>query len=108
MPNFVRVCALEDIPLGEMRRLDLEDGPGIVIIRAANGLVSALQDRCSHGEFPLSDGYLEGELLECPLHGAKFCVRTGRPQTPPATLAVERHDVKIEDGNVYVDTQPAL
>ena len=62
----------------------------------------ALDNRCSHAEAQLSAGDLdEGEVM-CPLHGARFNAATGEALTPPATLPVRTHDVRIDGDDVMV------
>ena len=39
--------------------------------------------QCTHQGGPLADGTLEGYEVECPLHGAKFDIRTGEVTNPP-------------------------
>jgi 3-phenylpropionate/trans-cinnamate dioxygenase ferredoxin subunit len=61
-----------------------------------------IDDVCTHDNGPLSEGELQGCQLICPRHGAKFDVRTGKAMTFPAILATTAHEVKVDDGNVYV------
>jgi len=61
-----------------------------------------IDDVCTHDNGPLSEGELQGCQLICPRHGAKFDVRTGQALTFPAILATTAHEVKVDDGNVYV------
>jgi 3-phenylpropionate/trans-cinnamate dioxygenase ferredoxin subunit len=73
----------------------------------ADGELHAIDDRCTHQEAYLSDGWLEGCLVECPLHAASFDLRTGRPTGPPATAPVRVYPVEVRDGVVYVGAEPA-
>jgi len=67
-----------------------------------DGTVYALEDICSHQDFPLSDGELEGTELECAFHGAKFDVCTGDATQLPAIKAVRTFEVEDRDGVLYV------
>jgi nitrite reductase/ring-hydroxylating ferredoxin subunit len=62
-----------------------------------------VQDTCTHGEWALSDGYLEGDVIECTLHFAKFCVRTGKVKALPASKALRVFPVKVEKDSIFVD-----
>ena len=85
----------------------LTTGPRRIAVFNAGGELVALDDRCSHQEAYLSNGWLEGCEVECPLHGATFDVRTGRPAGPPATEPVQVYPVYIRNGLVFVTAEPA-
>ncbi|HEY4547719.1 MAG TPA: non-heme iron oxygenase ferredoxin subunit [Pedomonas sp.] len=57
---------------------------------------------CTHGQASLADGYLDGCLIECPLHQGTFDVRTGAPMSEPCTEAVRSFPTKLEDGLIHV------
>lgn len=64
--------------------------------------VYALSDWCTHGSARLSDGYLEGEDVECPFHQGRFNLKTGQPTRAPAEVAATVYDTKIENGEIFV------
>src|SRR3546814_15836700 len=70
-----------DLPPGEMQRH--EGGPEPVMVCNVDGEFFAVQDTCTHGNWALSDGYLDGGVVECTLHFGKFCVRTGKVKALP-------------------------
>jgi 3-phenylpropionate/trans-cinnamate dioxygenase ferredoxin component len=98
---MIRVCALNDLPPGEATRV-LAHVP--VAVFNADGEVFAIDDTCTHQDASLSEGWLEGCQIECPLHAASFDLRTGQPTGPPAKRPVRTYPTRIEDGVVYVDT----
>ena len=53
-------------------------------------------------KYPLSDGSLDGEIIICAWHGAKFNVKTGKVLSMPAVVPIETYQLKIEGENVYV------
>lgn len=57
---------------------------------------------CTHGQASLADGYLDGFLIECPLHQGTFDVRTGAPMSEPCTQAVRSFSTKLENGVIHV------
>jgi 3-phenylpropionate/trans-cinnamate dioxygenase ferredoxin component len=67
--------------------------------------VFALEDVCSHAEFPLTDGDVDGTAIECALHGSRFDLRSGKPLGPPATQPVRTYPVSVVDGDVYIDLE---
>ena len=78
------------------------DGTAIVLINR-EGTIYALEDRCSHEEFPLYTGDLVGGEVTCALHGARFDIETGAPRALPAVMPVRTYEVQIEDGEVRIN-----
>ena len=63
----------------------------------------AIEDVCSHADFPLSDGAVDGCTVECALHGSRFDLRTGKPTGPPANRPVPVYPTSVVDGEVYAE-----
>jgi len=95
----IPVCRLEDLPAGGSVRIDT--APPIAVFNA-DGELYAIDDTCTHQDASLSEGWLEGCLVECPLHEASFDLRTGQPTCLPARRPVRTHRVTVEDGVVHV------
>lgn len=94
------VCLTADLPPGESRRVDCE--PAVAVFNL-EGTFYALADLCTHGEASMSDGYLEDDCtVECPVHTARFCLRTGRALTQPATVDLKTFEVVEEGDSLYV------
>jgi 3-phenylpropionate/trans-cinnamate dioxygenase ferredoxin subunit len=68
-----------------------------------NGRFYAIDDVCTHDGGPLDQGELDGELVECPRHGALFDVTTGQPKTLPAVRPVKTYAVTVEGDDVRVE-----
>jgi naphthalene 1,2-dioxygenase ferredoxin component len=66
------------------------------------GEIHALDDICTHGNALLSEGFLDGHEIECPLHAGLVDVRTGKGTTAPIVRDTRRHEVRIDGGNLYV------
>lgn len=96
---MIPVCRLEDLPVGESVRIDAT--PPIAVFNA-DGELYAIDDTCTHQDASLSEGWLEGCLVECPLHAASFDLRTGQPTCLPARRPVRTHRVTVDDGVVHV------
>ena len=93
------IASLED---GRPTAWTLADGRVVCLVRVGNQ-VYGLEDPCSHADVPLSDGDMVDEhVIECPLHGAQFDVRTGVPLEPPAVEPVPTYDTEVVDGHVCV------
>lgn len=94
-------CTVDEMGKGTSRKLD-GDVP-IALFRTDEGEFYATADSCTHEQWSLGeDSDLEGDEILCPLHMARFDVRTGRPLCFPATIALQTYTVEIEDGKVYV------
>ena len=96
---MIPVCELGAIPSGEAVRVD---GPTPIAVFNADGELYAIDDTCTHQDASLADGWLEGCVVECPLHASCFDLRTGQVSGPPAKRPVRTHGVVVLDGMVYV------
>ncbi|OIK00540.1 bifunctional 3-phenylpropionate/cinnamic acid dioxygenase ferredoxin subunit [Streptomyces colonosanans] len=97
---MIPVCRLEDLPKGEAVRVDTERP--LAVFHTEDGELYAIDDTCTHQDASLSEGWLEGCLVECPLHAASFDLRTGEPTCLPARRPVRTHRVTVEDGVIHV------
>lgn len=77
---MIPVCRLEDLPEGESVRVGTT--PPVAVFNA-DGELYAIDDTCTHQDASLSEGWLEGCLIECPLHAASFDLRTGSTDVSP-------------------------
>jgi metal-sulfur cluster biosynthetic enzyme/nitrite reductase/ring-hydroxylating ferredoxin subunit len=100
MADFVRVAATSEIPDPGKTLVEV-DGEMIALFHA-DGQFYAIDDVCTHDGGPLADGELRNHTIACPRHGAKFDIRTGAALTMPAVRPTRAHDVKVEDGGVWV------
>ena len=67
------------------------------------GVVYATQGICTHAQAHLSEGYIEGDLIECPLHAAQFHIPTGKAQGGLATIDLLVYPVREVDGSIEVE-----
>ena len=100
MEDFRTVARLADVPENELRGVEV-DGRRIVLAHV-DGTVYALEDRCSHEEFALSEGELNGDQVTCILHGARFDLATGAPRALPAVKGVPTYEVRVEGDEIQV------
>jgi 3-phenylpropionate/trans-cinnamate dioxygenase ferredoxin component len=102
MSTVIEVCPADDLPPGEVAVA--EDTPdGRVAVFNVDGELYGLEDRCSHQQAWLSDGYVEDCAVECPLHASMFDLRTGQPSGLPANRPVRTYRAFLEDGTVKVE-----
>ncbi|MBN8247198.1 MAG: Rieske 2Fe-2S domain-containing protein [Verrucomicrobia bacterium] len=100
MKSLVPVADVESLPPGNARTVEVR-GRRIALANV-DGRFFAVADRCPHRAGPLGAGYLDGQVLHCPLHGWGFDVTTGacdvRPDQPVAC-----HRVEVRDGQVWLE-----
>ena len=82
-------------------------GVGIAIFRVGDEFF-ALRDMCTHEVAPLSEGFVEDDCVECPLHQGMFDLRTGEPRKEPCVEPVQTYPVRVIDGQVEVCVDPIL
>ncbi len=100
MAKFIRVAATSEVPDPGKTLVEV-DGEMVALFHA-DGSFYAIDDVCTHDGGPLADGELRSHTISCPRHGAKFDIRTGAALTMPAVRPTRAHDVKVEDGGVWV------
>lgn len=103
MAKFVKAATVTDIPPGAVGYAEV-DGLRLAICNA-DGAFYAIDDVCTHDGGSLDQGELQGFTIECPRHGAKFDVRTGRVTALPAIVPVGTYEVKVEGDEVLVDVE---
>jgi len=97
-----RACAASELEQDTPLRVVL-DGVPIALVRDSNDEIHAIGDVCTHGEISLSEGFVEGDTLECWAHGSAFSLRTGVPQNLPAYEPVPVYAVEIDGDDVLID-----
>jgi metal-sulfur cluster biosynthetic enzyme/nitrite reductase/ring-hydroxylating ferredoxin subunit len=100
MAEFVRVADVTDLP--DPGKLLVEVDGDVVALFHVEGRFHAIDDICTHDGGTLADGELVGHKIACPRHGAKFDIRTGAALSMPAVRPTRCHDVKVENGGVWV------
>ena len=101
---LVRICGEGELKPNQAVKVVVEGIP-IALVKDSAGAVYAIGDTCSHGEISLSEGFVEGDTLECWAHGSKFELATGKPQNFPAFEPVPVYQITITDGDVYLDPE---
>jgi 3-phenylpropionate/trans-cinnamate dioxygenase ferredoxin subunit len=100
---FVRLAGLEELEPEQGFRVELGDEEAVALVRTVDGGVHAVIDVCSHEDYPLSEGWIEDTTIECALHGSRFDLLTGEPDSPPALRPVRIFPVRVEGDDVLVD-----
>ena len=94
------VTKASELSPGQMRWVAV-DRERVLLVNV-DGAFYALRDACGHRQAPLSRGTLEGYAVECPLHFARFDVRTGKLLSGPVATDVPTYEVRLDGDTVYV------
>ncbi len=98
--NWIDVLALDAVPEGDVTAVMV--GGKEIALYEVEGEVFATDNLCTHGAARMSDGFLEGREIECPLHQGKFDVCTGKALCAPLTEDIRVYPVRIEHQRVWV------
>ena len=98
--TWVAVAPATAIPSGDFAQVEIDDA--LVAVFNVAGTFYAIDDVCTHDGGGLAGGAVEGDVVICPRHGARFCLRTGAALTPPAYEPVRTYATRIVDGVVEV------
>ena len=101
MADWHRVAALDEVAPGTLKGVRAKKE--LLVLANVDGDVCALEDVCSHQDFPLSDGELDGSDVICIHHGARFDACTGKNKALPAIRPVRSFPVEVRDGEIFVD-----
>jgi naphthalene 1,2-dioxygenase system ferredoxin subunit len=99
--NWIDVTAAESVPDEEVTGIEA-GGKDLALYRIGDEMF-ATDNICTHGFARLSDGFLDGFEIECPLHQGCFDIRSGKATCPPVSQDIATYPVKIENGRVFVD-----
>jgi MocE subfamily Rieske [2Fe-2S] domain protein len=103
--EFHSVAKTADLDEGEAMQVVV--GGREIAIYNLGGAFYATDDICTHAYASLADGYIEGEKIECPLHGGCFEIKTGKAVTAPCTEDLKTYPVKVDNGSILVGVPKA-
>ncbi|WP_453964724.1 non-heme iron oxygenase ferredoxin subunit [Bradyrhizobium elkanii] len=99
--RWVKVAELGELPKGSMTCVEA-DGAPIAIYHLQDGSLWATEAVCSHQYALLTDGILEDDLVECPLHAAQFNVKTGKALSEPAEIDLKTYEVRLDGMDILL------
>ncbi len=101
MPEtFIPIARVSEIPVGEIKPVQLQ-GKHLLVCHTETGFY-VIDDTCTHDDGPLADGWLEGNAIECPRHGARFDVTNGKVLCLPAAVPIISYSVRVEGDDIKV------
>ena len=100
-PSRVQLCRTSDVAPGEAIRVE---AAGLTLaVYNVDGSFYVTDDACTHGPGSLSEGFLDGEVIECNFHQGCFNVRTGEVVTPPCIVPIKTYRTTVEADAVFID-----
>ena len=98
----IDLCATEDVALGAVFKV--EAGGLTLAVYNVEGVFYVTDDHCTHGPGSLSEGYLDGHIIECDFHNGAFDIRTGAVVAPPCMIPVQTYKVVVEGDRIQIET----
>jgi nitrite reductase/ring-hydroxylating ferredoxin subunit len=97
----IDLCAAADVAPGTV--LKIEEGELELAVFNVDGEFFVTDDHCTHGPGLLSEGYLDGHVIECDFHNGAFDVRTGEVVSPPCIVPLKTYKCVVENGRVIIE-----
>ena len=101
-PTKIRLCRTDEISEGSV--IKVEHGDLVLAVYNVDGEYFVTDDMCTHGPGSLSDGYIEGDVVECNFHNGQFNIRTGEVVSPPCMVPMKTYPTTVENGKVVIET----
>ena len=99
----LELCSTDEVAEGTA--IKVEAGDLTVAVFNVEGQFYVMDDLCTHGPGSLSEGFVEGDVIECPFHQGQFNIRTGEVVMPPCMVAQKTYAVTVEDGKILIDIE---
>ena len=100
--SLVKVCEISELEADKPFPVDIDDDLTVAVVLHGEKIY-AIEDMCSHGNVPLSEGDVVDDTIECYLHGSTFDLATGRALNLPATAPVRVFPCSTDGDDVLID-----
>jgi nitrite reductase/ring-hydroxylating ferredoxin subunit len=101
MAGRLELCSTDEVADGAALKVEIE-GLTLAVFNV-EGEFFVMDDLCSHGPGSLSEGYIEGDTVECNFHNGSFNIKTGEVVLPPCMIPQKTYPTRVEDGKVVID-----
>lgn len=102
--EYVTVATVDEVGPGQRKLVDV-DGEPLAVFNIA-GRYFAITDRCSHDDGPVAEGDVADTTVECPRHGARFDLETGKALSLPAVVDIPAYPVRVVGQEIQVGLPP--
>jgi len=103
MSQRIDLCGTADVSPGNA--LKVETGDLTLAVFNLDGEFYVTDDLCTHGPGSLSEGYIEGDVIECNFHNGQFNIKTGAVVGPPVMVPIKTYKTVVENGRVLIETE---
>ena len=101
MSGKIELCSVGEVAPGAA--LKVEHGDLTLAVFNVDGEYYVTDDLCTHGPGSLSEGYIDGDVVECNFHNGQFNIKTGEVVAPPCMIPVKTYPATVEGGAVFID-----
>ena len=101
MPRRVELCKINEVAPGTA--LKVEAAGLVVAVFNVDGEFYVTDDSCTHGPGSLSEGYVDGDVIECNFHNGQFNIKTGEVVSPPCMIPIKTYPAMVQDGKVFIE-----
>ena len=103
MSERIDLCAAAEIEPGNA--LKVETGDLVLAVFNVDGEYYVTDDLCTHGPGSLSEGFIDGDVVECNFHNGQFDIKTGEIVSPPCMIPVKTYPASVDGGTVFIETE---
>ena len=100
MSSKIELCSISEVAPGGALRV--ERGDLTLAVFNLEGEFYVTDDNCTHGPGSLSEGYIEGDVVECNFHNGQFNIKTGEVVAPPCMVPIKTYRTVVENGKVFI------
>jgi nitrite reductase/ring-hydroxylating ferredoxin subunit len=101
VPTRVALCKIEDVAAGSA--LKVEAAGLTVAVFNLDGEFFVTDDSCTHGPGSLSEGFVDGDVVECNFHNGQFNIKTGEVVSPPCMIPIKTYPTVLDGGTVFIE-----
>ncbi|HEY2132051.1 MAG TPA: non-heme iron oxygenase ferredoxin subunit [Acetobacteraceae bacterium] len=99
--SWIRVASVADVAKGTAVPVETM-GLSLAVYHLDDGTICVTDNICTHAFAMLTDGWLEGDIIECPLHAGQFNVRNGQGQGAPIDTDLRVFEVRVDGGEILI------
>lgn len=97
----VELCKADQVSPGSALRVE---AAGLTVaVFNLDGTFYVTDDACTHGPGSLSEGFIDGDVIECNFHNGQFDIKTGEVVSPPCMIPVKTYPATVEGDTVFIE-----
>ena len=100
--KYLSLCKSSEVAPGKAIKIEKE-GLTLAVFNI-DGEFYVTDDLCTHGPGSLSEGEIDGDVVECDFHNGSFNIRTGEVVAPPCMIPLKTYTARLNDGAVEIET----